>query len=125
MEIIAQIKYLRTSPKKLKALGNIVVGLKPTDAIDRLLLVSGKGAKLLLSAIKSAQANAKNNLKLDESLLTIKTVEVGKGPIMKRWQPVSRGMAHQIKKRMTHLKVVLTQKSDEPVKKLEKPKKEI
>lgn len=124
MEISAQIKYLHISPKKMKALGRIVVGLTPADAIDRLLLASGKGAKLLLQAIKSAQANAKNNLKLNEAALRIKTVSVLKGPAMKRWQPVSRGMAHQIKKRMAHLKVVLIQKEADTDKKAQLPKKE-
>lgn len=124
MEITAQVKYLHISPKKMKALGAIVVGLKPTDAIDRLLLVSGKGARLLMEVVKSALASAKNNFKLDETRLKIKTVMVLKGPAMKRWQPVSRGMAHSIKKRMTHLKVVLISKEADVVKRLEKPKKE-
>lgn len=124
MNITAEIKYLHISPKKMKALGRIVVGLAPADAIDRLLLASGKGTKLLLQAIKTAQADAQNNLKLDISSLKIKTVMVLKGPAMKRWQPVARGMAHQIKKRMSHLKVVLTQKEGSTVKKLEMPKKE-
>lgn len=124
MEITAQVKYLHISPKKMKALGRIVVGLAPTDAIDRLLLVSGKGAKLLMQVVKSALASAKNNFKLDENHLKIKTVMVLKGPAMKRWQPVSKGMAHSIKKRMTHLKVVLIRKEVETTKKLEEPKKE-
>lgn len=111
MNIIAEIKYLHISPKKIKALGKIVVGLSPTDAIDRLLLVSGKGARLLMQVIKSAQASAKNNFKLDENLLKIKTVVVLKGPAMKRWQPVSKGMAHSIKKRMSHIKVILEDKA--------------
>lgn len=112
MNITAEIKYLHISPKKMKALARIVVGLSSTDAIDRLLLVSGKGARLLLSAIKSAHASAKNNLKLDENKLKIKTVEVLKGPALRRWQPVSRGMAHSIKKRMTHLKVTLEENTN-------------
>lgn len=124
MDITAQTKYLHISPKKMKALGRIVVGLTPADAIDRLILTSSKGARLLLQTIKSAQANASNNSKLDASRLEIKTVEIGKGPAMKRWQPVSRGMAHSIKKRMSHLKVVLAQKEVETVKKQNMPKKE-
>lgn len=108
MEITVQIKYLHVSPKKIKALGHILVGMKPVDAINRLTLQSGKGEKLLLSALKSSVANAQNNLKLDPVLLKIKTIEILKGPFMKRWQPVSRGIAHQIKKRMSHIKVTLT-----------------
>lgn len=123
MNITAEIKYLRISPKKLKALSKVVIGLSPQNAIDRLLLVSDKAGKLMLSVIKSAQANAQNNLKLNAATLKIKTVEILKGPTMKRWQPVSKGMAHQIKKRMSHIKVVLISEEKEPVKKLETPKK--
>lgn len=107
MDITAQIKYLHLSPKKMKALGRIVVGLTPSDAMDKLLFTSGKAPRLLLAAIKSASVNAQNNHKLDIATLKIKTVQILKGPTMKRWQPVSRGMAHQIKKRMTHVKVTL------------------
>jgi len=123
MEITVQIKYLHISPKKIKALGNILVGLKPVDAINRLTLQSGKGEKLLLSAIKSAVANAQNNSKLDPGGLKIKTIEILKGPFMKRWQPVSRGIAHQIKKRMSHIKVTLVKTVNDKVLKLEEPKK--
>lgn len=127
MNITAQIKYLHISPKKMKALARIVVGLNPADAISKLLMGSGKGARLLLQAIKSAQADAQNNLKLDTATLIIKSVSILKGPAMKRFQPVSRGMAHSIKKRMSHITVVLTQKEAKVakvVKKLEEPKKE-
>lgn len=109
MNVTADIRYIHISPKKMKALGRSVVGLAPNDAIDRLNLTSGKGARLLMKVIKSAQSNASNNSKLDPALLKIKTVETGKGPMMKRWQPVSKGMAHSIKKRMTHLKVTLVE----------------
>ena len=107
MEVITYTKYIRISPKKLKALSLLVRGLSPAVALDRLSLTGGKKAKLLISSIKSAAADAKNNFKLDTKNLRIAKVEIGKGPFFKRWQPVSRGMAHQIKKRTSHLKVVL------------------
>lgn len=107
MQISAQIKYLRFSPKKLKALGKIITGQKAQEVIDRLGFAKDKGSKLIHKALKSAYYNAVNNLKKDGSTLRVKTVEIGKGPLIKRWQPVSRGMAHQIKKRMSHIKVTL------------------
>jgi large subunit ribosomal protein L22 len=107
MEAVAYIKYLRVSEKKLKSLSRLLIKLPVSEAIDRLLIGGTKSAKILADAIKSASSNAKNNLKLDNANLKIKTIEVLKGPIFKRWQPVSRGMAHQIKKRTTHIKVIL------------------
>jgi len=122
MDIKVEIKYLHISPKKLKALGRVIVGLTPKDAIDRLLFTTNKAARLLAQVVKTAAADAQNNLKQDISTLRIKTVEVLKGPAMKRWQPVSRGMAHPIKKRMSHLRVVLVTKEVE--KKIAKSEKE-
>lgn len=123
MNITAEIKYLHISPKKIKALGHVLVGLAPVDAINRLTLQRGKREKLLLSAIKSAAANAQNNFKLDPRALKIKTIEILKGPFMKRWQPVSRGIAHQIKKRMSHIKVTLVKTANGKNQKLGEAKK--
>ncbi|MBM3283995.1 50S ribosomal protein L22 [Candidatus Gottesmanbacteria bacterium] len=112
MEVFAYIKYLRISPKKIKKLAQLTVGLSPQTAIDRLFFSGTKAAVLLQKAIRSAQANAVKNHKLEKSVLRIKTIEILKGPIAKRWQPVSRGMAHQIKKRNTHIRVALTDAAD-------------
>lgn len=107
MQSSANIKYLRYSPKKLRELGRAVVGLSSLVAIDRLSFFPQKGGRLLSSAIKSALSNHANNLKQDKTLLKIKSIEILKGPTFKRWQPVSRGMAHQIKKKTVHIKVIL------------------
>lgn len=71
------------------------------------MFVTSKASRVLSDNIKIAESNAVNNLKLNKNALVIKTIEIGKGPFLKRWQAVSRGMAHQIKKRTTHVKVVL------------------
>lgn len=107
MEAVAHTKYIRISPKKIRFLGNALKGLSPIEARDRLMLRSEKAARILSDAIKTAQYNAINNLKLSSDNLRIKTIETGKGPFLKRWQPVSRGIAHQIKKRTSHIKVTL------------------
>lgn len=113
MEVISNIKYLHISPKKMREIAAAVIGFSPQSAIDRLTILENKAARILMKTIKSAKANAINNLKLNEANLKIKTIEVGKGPFIKRWQPVSRGMAHQIKKRTTHLRIVLAEMKKE------------
>lgn len=107
MEATASIKYMHISPKKIRELSRAVVGLKTQFALDRLSLLTDKGSLLLSKAIKSAQSNAVNNLKLPLDTLKIKTIETGKGPFLKRFNPVSRGMAHAIKKRTSHIRVVV------------------
>lgn len=118
MKAIAYIKYLRISPKKMKPFGKEIVGLPPQEAIDKLLIFADKSAKILAKVVKSAFANATNNLKLNPSQLRVKSVEILKGPFFKRWQPVSRGMAHQIKKRTAHIKVVIEEISSKSLKSL-------
>jgi len=124
MEITSNSKYLRISNKKLQGVAQAVKGLAPQQAIDRLLLAPNKGGDLLASVIKTALSNATNNLKLEASTLRISRVELGKGPVFKRFQPVSRGMAHQIKKRTSHIKVVLTEVKTTSAVKVEKKKSE-
>ena len=110
MESKAYIKYNRVSAKKLKPFSKNIVGLTPQDAIDRLTIFGNKTAQILASAIKSALSNAKTGKNMDPMRLKIKTVEVNKGPMFKRFQPVSRGIAHPIKKHTAHIKVVIEER---------------
>ncbi len=107
MKIITTSKYLRVSPKKAKILVRSIKSLRPKDALERLNFMRDKAAFLLSKVIRSSLANATNNAKLNMDSLAFSTIEVGKGPFSKRWQPVSKGMAHQIKKRTTHIKITL------------------
>lgn len=107
MEVTADLKYLHISPKKIKELGKISVGLRPSIAIERLTIAKEKGGTLLAKCLKSAYDNAINTHKLDGTKLRVKSIQILKGPYLKRFRPVSRGMAHSIKKRTTHVKVVL------------------
>lgn len=107
MQVVANTKYVRTSPKKLREIAKAVVGLAPQIAIDRLTLLGSKGGRLIAQTIKSAHANAKQTAAVDAAVVRITRIEIGKGPFFKRFQPVSRGMAHEIKKRTAHIKVIL------------------
>lgn len=112
MEAVSQLKYVRISTKKIKQLGRLAVGLSPQQALERLTLLEGKTPQLLSKAINSAKYNAINNSKLNLQNLVIKEIIINKGPFFKRWQPVSRGMAHPIKKRTSHIKVLIAEKSE-------------
>lgn len=107
MEVQAVGKYLRISPRKLVVAASLAKKQKATTVLAQLRFVNKKGAKFVAEVLKSAIANAKNNFGLTEENLMIKKIEVGKGPMLKRWRPVSRGRAHPILKRMSHLKIVL------------------
>ncbi len=107
MSMISDTKYLRVSPKKVKSTARNISGLNTTVALEKLLFANTKASRMLTKSIKSAVANAVNNLKKNADNLIIRSISVNKGPVLKRWQPVSRGMAHKIKKPTSHIKIVL------------------
>jgi large subunit ribosomal protein L22 len=122
MEFEATTKYVRVSTRKVRLVADSIRKMTPVAAIAALSQTQKSAAIPITKTIKSAIANAKQkNIAEDE--LRFKTIEIMGGPSMKRWHAVSRGQAHAFKKRMTHIRIILTEimnKKVEVVKKLEK-----
>ena len=118
MEYRATQKFLLMSPKKIRFVVRAIKGMKPTDAVERLPYVSKRSAEPLAKVIKAAIANAKMQGAKEDDLI-FKEIQIGEGPRLKRGRPRSRGLFHPYKKRMSHIRVVLTVKEKE-VKKEEK-----
>lgn len=110
VEVVANIKYQRVSSRKLRLVAKMVKKLNLPQMLATLQFMPKKAAGPILETLKSALANAKNNLKLEEANLKVKMIEIGEGPRFKRWNPVSRGQAHEYKKRTSHIKIVLEEK---------------
>lgn len=91
----------------MRLVADSIRSLMPQDAITALGALPKSAAQPLLKVIASAIANAKQKQK-NTGPLFFKKIDVMGGPVMKRWHAVSRGMAHAYKKRMTHVKVILT-----------------
>lgn len=106
MEIIARSSFVRASPQKLRLVAEKICGQKAKLALI-FLSQAGKKGKVLKETLKQGIANAKNNFNLAEEDLKIKEIQINEGSIYKRWQPVSRGQAHPIKKRTSHITVIL------------------
>ncbi len=100
-------KYIRVSTRKVRLVADSVRPMRPMDALAKLVTTAQSGAAPLAKAIASALANASQK-QADSAVLTFKTIEVMGGPAMKRFRAVSRGQAHSYKKRMTHIRVILT-----------------
>ena len=107
MEYSATAKYIRTSTRKLRLVADSIRRMTPGNALVRLSVSPKYAAQPLMDLIKSALANAKVKQAKVE-MLRFKLIEVMGGPVMKRWHAVSRGQAHAFKKRMTHIRIVLT-----------------
>ncbi|MFC1771296.1 50S ribosomal protein L22 [Candidatus Margulisiibacteriota bacterium] len=102
-EILAKSKYVRISPFKLRRIANLVRGKMVGDAIAILKNLPHKGAVILLKVVKSAQANAVNNNKLNEKGLMVSSLMINEGPRLKRFTARARGRIDQIIKRTSHI----------------------
>jgi large subunit ribosomal protein L22 len=128
MEIKAQVKFVRMSPRKTRWVVDLVRGSDVEEAIHQLQFMTMASAKTVLKLLNSAIANAVNNFKLKRENLYIKSVTVDGGPVLKRWRPRAFGRAAPIRKRSAHITLILGEKveSEKPVvaktPELEKPK---
>ncbi|PJC69734.1 MAG: 50S ribosomal protein L22 [Candidatus Tagabacteria bacterium CG_4_8_14_3_um_filter_41_8] len=107
MEIKAQLNYFRVSPRKARAVAQLVVGLPVNTAITQLTFARKRSVPALVKLLKSAIANAKNNFRLDSKNLYVKEFRIDEAPPLKRHMPRARGRATPIKKRGSHISLVL------------------
>lgn len=105
--ITASLKNIRISPRKARLVADMVRGKKVSVAKTILMTAEKKAKHPLMGLIDSAVANASHNHKIDAETLFVKEIRVDQGFVMKRSMPVSRGSAHPIKKRTSHVFVVL------------------
>ncbi len=114
MLITATQKFIRTSPRKLRLVAQTVRKIEsPQKAVAYLEMVPQKAGKVLGKVIRTAIANAANNLKLDPNSLSLKVIMINEGPTYKRGQPVSRGRFHAIQKKTSHATVILESSTPE------------
>lgn len=108
MEVQALTRYARMSPKKVREVARTIQGRKAADAIDFLTLVPRKSAQLIAKTLKSAIANAENNNNLATDSLVVKSAIIENGPVLKRFKAGARGTAMPRRKKMSHIRIVLT-----------------
>ncbi|KKP59803.1 MAG: 50S ribosomal protein L22 [Candidatus Gottesmanbacteria bacterium GW2011_GWA1_34_13] len=113
MEISATGKYIRVSQRKLQLLADSVKHMRPNDAVSALSFIRKSGSEPLKKLIASAIDNAVKRYSINSANLKIAGINVLKGPPMKRFRAVSRGMAHTYKKKMCHIKVTLIEVKSE------------
>ena len=123
MEVSAKARYIRMSPRKVRLVVDVVRGMDLAEAQSQLSFMNKAAALPVLKLINSAAANAEHNFKLKPADLFVKTIKADGGPTLKRFKPRARGRAAPIRKRTTHITVVLDEK--EKVEKKPEVKKEI
>lgn len=120
MQIKSIYRGARISAFKAREVTRAIQGLPVSAALDLLAFTPRKAAALVAKTLKSAVANAENNANLRVEKLVVQEAVVGEGPTMKRSQPKARGSAGPIRKRTSHIRIVLT---DEIEVKTREPKK--
>ncbi len=108
MQVRSVSRYVRTSSTKSQPVINQIRGLPVERARDLLRFNNRKAAALVLKTLESAIANAEvnNNANIDE--LYVKAAYVGVGPQIKRWRARARGRVNRIRKRTSHLTIVVS-----------------
>ncbi len=115
METTSTYKYARISAFKAREVTREIQGLQASAALDVLTFSPKKAARLVTKTLKSAIANAENNHDARVDTLLVKEAVVGEGPTIKRIRPRARGSASPIRKRMAHIRIVLTDEAGKQV----------
>ena len=113
MEVRSIYKYARISSQKARQVTRAITGMPVSQALSVLDFTPKKAAFLVGKVLRSAVANAENNHELDAEELVVRSAVATPGPTIKRIMPRARGSAAPIKKRMTHITVVLGAKEEE------------
>jgi large subunit ribosomal protein L22 len=107
MEVKAHGKWVRLSPRKARLCIDMIRGRSVDDAKKILMFTTKSAAHHIMKVLDSAIANAKNNFKLDPDRMYIKKAFVNEANTLKRWRPRAFGRATRIRKRNSHITIVL------------------
>ena len=106
-EIRAVSKYVRVSPSKVRRVLRQIQGKTYPEALTLLEFMPSSSCAPVIKALRSATANAKNNLNLNETDLVVKSAFADQGPTLKRIRPRAQGRAFKILKKTSHITIVM------------------
>ena len=100
-------RFVRVTPMKARRVVDLVRGLPVDEALSILQFAPQAAADNVRKLLESAIANAENGEGLDRDSLVVSKVTVDEGPTLKRWRPRAQGRAYRIRKRTSHITVVV------------------
>ena len=109
MEVRARLRFARVGPRKARLVADLIRGKGSEESLNILAFTKKGAAKTITKVLKSAIANATQK-KIDVDHLFVKKITVDQGPMMKRFTPRALGRATMIRKRTSHITVVLDEK---------------
>jgi large subunit ribosomal protein L22 len=107
MEIVAKANMMRISPTKVRLVGDMIKRKNVNEAMGILMFTPKKGAFILKKLLDSAVGNARQKKYVDVDNLYVKNVVVDGGPLIKRFMPRAMGRATKIRKRISHITLIL------------------
>ncbi|MBN2414194.1 50S ribosomal protein L22 [bacterium] len=114
MEARATAKYIRIAPRKVRMLADLIRGKRVEEAINLLHFTPKRASVPVEKVVRSAVSNAMNKAEganIDPEDLYISEIQVNEGPTMRRYKPGAMGRAGIIRKRSSHIHVVVTDKA--------------
>lgn len=110
MQVRAVARYIGLSPRKVRLVVDTVRGKPVGEALAVLRYLPNAAAREVAKVVRSAVANAEQNNHLSAEDLYIASISADEGPSLKRWRPGARGRANPIRKRSSHITVVVAEK---------------
>jgi large subunit ribosomal protein L22 len=112
VEAKAIVKYVRISPRKVRQVVDLIRGKKVNEALAILRYTPKRASEVVTKVVKSAAANAENNLQMEKDELFVTSCFVDQGPTLKRFKPRAQGRADIMRKRTSHITIMVGDKKE-------------
>ena len=107
---VATLKYARISSRKVKIVADLIRGKNAEDALAIVKFTPKASSEIIEKLLKSAMANAENNHGMNVSKLYVAEIYANQGPTLRRIRPAATGSAVRIRKRTSHITIVLKER---------------
>ena len=107
LEAKAILRYARISSRKVKIVADLIRGKKVDEALAIVKFTPKAASEILEKLLKSAIANAENNHGMNRGNLVVSEIYANQGPTLKRIRPAAKGSAVRIRKRTSHITIVV------------------
>ncbi|HXX81408.1 MAG TPA: 50S ribosomal protein L22 [Thermodesulfovibrionales bacterium] len=108
MDAKATLRYARITPRKAKRVVDLIRGKKAGEALIALRFMPYRGSQFIGKILKSAMSNAEQKKAVNPEEMVISKAFVNQGPVMKRMEPRAMGRANVIRKRSSHITLILS-----------------
>lgn len=112
MEARAVLRFARIAPRKVRIVLDLIKGKDVDEALSILRFTPKAASRIVEKLVKSAVANAENNNNMDRDSLYISKAYADQGPTLKRFRARAMGRANMIRKRTSHITVVVSEKKE-------------